>query len=436
MNLLERDEFIKASPAIQIQSKITHLQRRAWNVLLANAYDELPNKDIHRVSVAELAKSLGFNSHNEDYLKDTLEALVDCIVKWNVLGKDKKEEWGVTALLGSAVIKNGICTYSFSAHLRYKLYNPRIYTKLNLRLQNRFTHRYALILWEICFDYFDTARNQGETPFILIDTFKELMGIALDDYPTFKTLNQRVIKPAIKEINELTNFFVEIERKRTGRKITELKFIISRLKELPTHEPTQETIVFDIDDLHPIALKLIQAGVTRQEALKITNQEWDTVDVNSPLDGYRDFEAYVEEKIEISKQATGIKNIGGFIVQAIRENYQDSAAQARFQERKHNEQQAMLDALESEMSEKKNALLRQAVRTNPEFLKQAVVNIQSHIIRGRLNSYNSLQEAYRDGGMVTAEINAILAEEFCADLLAPLQATYEDEKARILGEVG
>ena len=29
MNLLERDEFIKASPAIQIQSKMTHLQRSA-----------------------------------------------------------------------------------------------------------------------------------------------------------------------------------------------------------------------------------------------------------------------------------------------------------------------------------------------------------------------------------------------------------------------
>ena len=34
MNLLERDEFIKASPAIQIQGNLTHLQRRAWNQCL------------------------------------------------------------------------------------------------------------------------------------------------------------------------------------------------------------------------------------------------------------------------------------------------------------------------------------------------------------------------------------------------------------------
>ena len=64
MNLAKRNEVIKASPAIQIQSRITLLQRRAWNVLLANAYDELPDKDIHHVSVAELAAKLGFNSGN------------------------------------------------------------------------------------------------------------------------------------------------------------------------------------------------------------------------------------------------------------------------------------------------------------------------------------------------------------------------------------
>ena len=75
MHLAEINEVIKASPAIQIQSKVTHLQRRAWNVLLANAYNELPNNDIHRVSVAELARKLGFNSHNEDHLKETLNHL-------------------------------------------------------------------------------------------------------------------------------------------------------------------------------------------------------------------------------------------------------------------------------------------------------------------------------------------------------------------------
>lgn len=435
MNLLERDEFIKASPAIQIQSNITHLQRRVWNVLLANAYDELPNKEIHRVSVTELAEKLGFDSKNQEHLKEALEALVDHIVEWNILDKDKKQIWGVASLLASAEIEKGICTYAFAPHLRYKLYNPRIYTKLNLRLQNRFMSRYALILWEVCFDYFDTARDQGETPFIPLEKFRELMGIAPDDYPIFKHLNHRVIKPAIKEINELTNFFVEVEQKRESRKIAFLKFRISKLKQLTNTEPVEESVYPDVEELPAIAIALVQAGVARQEALKIANQHWDTVEAEVAMEDYYDFATYVDEKIALAQQATDVKNMGGFIVQAIRDNYQDPVFQTELEERKAHEKRATLDSLASEMSEKRSALLRQAVRANPELLEQAAEKIQSYLARERLASYNSLQEAYRDGGMVTAEINAILAEEFCQDLLAPIITAYEDEKARILGEV-
>ena len=159
MQLEKIDEVIKASPAIQIQSKITHLQRRAWNVLLANAYNELPDKDIHSVSMVELAAKLGFDSKNQEYLKEVLRSLRSCEVEWNLLNKDNKQVWGIASLLASAEIENGICTYGFAPHLRLKLHNPRIYTKLNLRLQNRFTSRYALVLWEVCFDYFDTERD-------------------------------------------------------------------------------------------------------------------------------------------------------------------------------------------------------------------------------------------------------------------------------------
>ena len=180
-----------------------------------------------------------------DYLKETLEALGACQVKWNLLNKDKKEKWGFANLLASAEIENGICTYAFAPHLRYQLYNPRVYAKLNLRLQNRFKSQYALILWEVCFDYFDADRDQGETPFILLETFRELIGIGDREYQTFKALNRDVIKPAIKEINALTDYHVEIEHKRIGRRIGELKFRITKVKQLPV----QESVFPDIENL-------------------------------------------------------------------------------------------------------------------------------------------------------------------------------------------
>ena len=431
MNLAKINEVIKASPAIQIQSKITHLQRRAWNVLLANAYNELPNTDIHRVSVVELARKLGYASNDSEHLKETLEALGACQVKWNLLNKDKKEKWGFANLLASAEIENGICTYAFAPHLRHQLYNPRIYTKLNLRLQNRFTSRYALILWEVCFDYFDTDRDQGETPFIPLETYRELMGIEVDEYQTFKALNQFVIKPAIKEINDLTDYLVEVERKRLGRKIAELKFRITRVNQLPV----QESLFPDIENLSPVAVELVQAEIDRNMALKIADQAWDFVNPKKlPEPGtYPDFAAYVAEKIEVSFHAADVKNRGGFIIDAIRENYQHPEVQKARERRAEKVREKELEDLTAEFRVKRDNILRQAVHAQPGLVEAAAERIQSYFVRERLVEHDSPIKAYQKGGMVKAEIDGILAAEFCQDLIAPVVETYEDEKARLLG---
>ena len=433
MNLAKRNELIKASPAIQIQSKMTLLQRRAWNVLLANAYDELPNTDIYRVSVAELAAKLGFNSKNESYLAEILEALVDYKVKWNLLDKDKEEEWGVAVLLASVNIKDGICTYGFAPHLRLKLHNPRIYAKLNLRLQNRFKSQYALVLWEVCFDYFDADRDQGETPFISIQSFKELLGLGKDDYPVFSEFNRSVIKPAIKEINDLTDYHVEVEQKRIGRSIAELKFRITTIKQIPV----QESVFPDIENLPPVAVELVQAEIDRKMALQIAEQQWAFVNPEKlPSPGsYDDFLRYVAEKLEMSVDAIGVKNRAGYIVEAIRENYQDPELQKTREIRAEKAKEKALEDLTAEFNLKRRTLLRQAVHADPELVERAAESVHSYIVRQRLEEHDTAMEAYQKGGMVAAEINAILAEEFCQELLAPVVEAYEDEKARVFGDI-
>ena len=429
--LLENiNEVIKASPAIQVQGKMTHLQRRAWNILLANAYNELPTTEIHSVSVAELSTKLGFDSKNEEYLKDTLKSLRNCEVEWNILRKDKKQEWGVAGLLASADIKDGICTYAFAPHLRPKLHNPRIYSKLNLRLQNQFKSQYALILWEVCFDYFDTDRDQGETPFIPLEIFKELMGLEETDYLLFKELNRNVIKPAIKEINALTNYHVEVEQKRRGRKIAELKFRITRVKQLPV----QESPFPDIENLPPVAIELVQAHVDRKTARHIAKKAWEFVTAEklpSP-DAYPDFLAYVAEKIEMSFSAANVANRGGYVIEAIRENYQDERVRKERQVRAEKTKQKQLEDLEEAFSVKRKNILRQAIQADPMLIEKAAERVTLIHPRRRLEEYDTATEAYQESSMVKVAIEEIIADEFCQNLLAAIIRTYEDEKARIL----
>ena len=79
------------------------------------------------------------------------------------------------------------------------------------------------------------------------------------------------------------------------------------------------------------------------------------------------------------------------------------------------------------MLEKQNALIRQAVRANPELLEQAAVKITSGFVRERLMAYDSIKDAYDAGGVVAGDINSILSKDLCADLIAPVIAMYEAE---------
>jgi hypothetical protein len=163
----EKREVIKHSAAIHIQNNITLLQRRAWNVLLALAYDQLLTEEEHRVKIAVIMRMLEFESKNENYLKEALEALISCKLKWNILHKDHEQEWGVTALLAQAKIKGGICTYAFSPELRRRLHNPSMYARISLSMQNKFESKHAQALWELCVDCLDDSKNYGETRLFL-----------------------------------------------------------------------------------------------------------------------------------------------------------------------------------------------------------------------------------------------------------------------------
>ena len=258
------------------------------------------------------------------------------------------------------------------------------------------------------------------------------MGLEETDYPVFKVLNHDLIKPAIKEINKLTDYHVEVEQKRMGRKVAELKFYIEKVKNIPI----QESLFPDIENLAPVAIQLIQSGVDRNMALEIADVEWELVAADKwfPTPGtYRDFQAYVSEKIEMSLLASDVRNRGGFIVEAVRENYQDPALQKARVEREAEARKKEIEDLTEEFRAKRRNIIRQVVLAEPELIERAVERVQSNYVLQRIEEADSVIKVYETGGMVKAEIDAILAEEFCQKLLAPVVAAYEDEKVRILG---
>ena len=145
------------------------------------------------------------------------------------------------------------------------------------------------------------------------------------------------------------------------------------------------------------------------------------------------FPLYVCEKIEMSVDAVGVKNRAGYIVEAIRENYEDPELQKARALRAAKEREKSLEDLTTEFNAKRNNILRQAVHADPGLVEAAAERVEAYIVRQRLEVHDTALAAYQKGGMVAAEINAILAAEFCQELIAAVLEQYEDEKARLLG---
>src|SRR2546427_4802497 len=134
------------------------------------------------------------------------------IVEGNVLDKEVGgPKGGATALLAQPSMEGGMFTYAYSPELRRRLHNPTMYARLDLNLQRRFHSKYGLALWELCADYLGSGREYGETPYIPLESFRKLMGITDSTYPSFKRLKDKVINPAVEDINDGSDFRVVVD---------------------------------------------------------------------------------------------------------------------------------------------------------------------------------------------------------------------------------
>ena len=456
----EENEVIKASAAIQIEGKITLLQRRAWNVLLARAYDELPYKERHAVRVPDLMRDLAYNSGDQEYLKDALEALVGCKLKWNILDKDGHTEWGVAALLAGAKISRGICVYEYGPTLREKLYNPHMYARLSLLVQNRFESKHALTLWELCVDYLGAKRDCGETPWIDIDAFRKIMGIEDSHYyaALFKKLKQKVITPALTEINRLSDFSVTVEYQHKGRRVTALKFKMRRVFLLPGPANTQAPLFPELDDMPPLVKELRDVGLSAQDALEVWQKGFHYVDsatrpVEIGEDAEAEFARYIREKIHLLKrrQASGkVENITGFLLEAIRKNFanpefsqeekhQLAAEATKAKEVKDGQKRQLerhLEELEKACNEALAKECREIAAMSPEVLETALPGVlqTNAILRDLYKPDRSPLDNYRESFSLQGALGPYL-ESYAPERIQAIKDHYAKLMVAVEGQI-
>jgi len=222
----------KHSSSIQISNKISSVQRKSYNYMLKiakNAFKKDKNVRSFTVTADELLIFFGLGKKNHDYLRAELRKLRKIEIEYNILNKDKKNEWGEFNLISGYSYNRGLIEFSFPHQIEKMILDPKMFGKINLVVIKSLRSRYSIALYELAEDYINM-----QIPKMTIVDFRELMGIESDKYYKFSMLRKRVIDMAVDEINSSENisFHISYELEKSGKKITHIKFTTHKKEEV------------------------------------------------------------------------------------------------------------------------------------------------------------------------------------------------------------
>lgn len=382
------DQVKKHVAAIHTSGEMSLLERKTANVLLLNAYDALLSKRTHTLPVKHLCAMLGWDeSNNIERLQDVLRKLASTTIEFNMMEDGGKEVWRVMSMLSYGEISGGTCTYRYDEYLAERLYDPEIYATINIGVQRRFDGGYALTLYENCLRY----KTVGSTGWWELNRFRRIMGADAALYDDFYRLNERVIKPSIKEINRVSDIQLEPEFQKQGRKIAAVRFLI-------TENPQQTLLKPVIQDDHEaireseIFKRLLEHGIGERLAILWILQDEDRA---------RQVVEYVEAKAK-KKQVKG--STAGYI----RTLYESDAVVGKtlFEEKKEQEDQEKIEekqrkALEDRCSKLEAEFVRERTNgaVNALSLDDKRAWVQSYIdeVGGeKAKTYNAETTEFRD----------------------------------------
>lgn len=227
--------------AIHCSGELTLFQRKVINCLLFHAYPDLHTQSRFKIHIRELLNLLGLCNNDYKYLREAFRNIRRTDITWNLTTEDFQdgseqtefEKWIDCSWLSWAMSDGTTIHYEFPEPLKAYLVEPSVYSSISLQVQQRFTSKFALILYENCQRYIKI----GKTKSFDIDVFRKIMGVKEDQYKIFRDFNNRVLRPAIKQVNEKTDITVEAIKRRAKRKVTEIQFTVD-YKEKPEVKKT------------------------------------------------------------------------------------------------------------------------------------------------------------------------------------------------------
>ncbi len=237
--------------------KITSLGRKSYNVLLHEAQEQGLDKTVFQAPLERIIRGIDFDSNDQALIKKHLRAMVSTTVEWQSPTTGEGSSWNVSGLLAHARLSKQRgqvwVEWSYAVNLKQELLEPTVFARLSLEIISQLRSHAGIALYEICARYKDIGRTSRQAwawwrP--VLSGRPESEKTARLEYRIFK---RDTLKPAIAEVNAVTDLQIELVEHKAGRFIDELQFLIHRKPQasLPLRPPSE-----------PVDLSLVARAVS------------------------------------------------------------------------------------------------------------------------------------------------------------------------------
>jgi len=179
-----------------------------------NPQKDMPDKI--KIEATDFAEQWGIDKKKVyEQLKEAKSGLFDSKIKIRNEKSGRDVRWIYESEYHDG---EGYVTISFSPTVKPYLCNLKShFTSYQLVELKQFKSSYTIRLYEAMMQYKKNGWINRS-----IDEWRDFFGVEDGKYPAWYELSRRVIKPAIKEINQKTNYEVTAETKKRGRRISRL----------------------------------------------------------------------------------------------------------------------------------------------------------------------------------------------------------------------
>jgi plasmid replication initiation protein len=204
--------------AVEISS-LNRSELVLYNQLLAHAWNDIAPGKVYRIQ-----KSILRGSHDSnDRLHESFDRLMEAFAK--VRYRDSKTGKRITLrinLLGPNTEEeadDGFFCYSFHSTLLTILEHSQTWARLKSEIIYLLRSKYSIRLYEMI-ERRINMHNQSEQ--FSVAEFRAHLGVPKDKLPRFADFNKHCLKPALDEINQLTDYAITVGVIKRGRTVEKL----------------------------------------------------------------------------------------------------------------------------------------------------------------------------------------------------------------------